>query len=208
MPAVAFPESAPNRRLNRLERAWTRRDYRSCSKSRSCMRFSLRKTTCVLPIRRLRSNFGAAFSRVASLGLSGFFVVAICRRPAPDTVRARSRRDTLIVRTFKMSLCISMNAMCLAPKVRVASPAASSTLRALFRHPPKVGRGVQTRHATAPRAHRACSDGLDAPIRPLDAAATVFRAPAERSRSFRGSGTVASRARPRVRRASTLAEKG
>lgn len=107
-----------------------------------------------------------------------------------------------------MSLCISMNAMCLAPKVRVASPAASSTLRALFRHPPKVGRGVQTRHATAPRAHRARSDDLDAPIRPRDADATVFCALAERCRSSHGLGTVASRARPRVRRASTLAEKG
>ena len=95
------------------------------------------------------SSFGALSFRVSSLGLSGFFPIR--RRPLPDTARARSRRDTLIVRTFKMSLCISMNAMCLAPKVRVAFPAPSTTLRALFRRPPKVGRGVQTRHATAPQ---------------------------------------------------------
>ena len=173
------------------------------------MRFSLRETTQVTT-RQSGSNFVSPAFHVSdvALGLSGFFVVAFSNRPSPDTVRARSRRDTLIVRTFKMSLCISMNAMCLAPKVRVASPAASSTLRALFRHPPKVGRGVQTRHATAPRAHRARSDDLDAPIRPRDADATVFCALAERCRSSHGLGTVASRARPRVRRASTLAEKG
>ena len=173
------------------------------------MRFSLRETTQVTT-RQSGSNFVSPAFHVSdvALGLSGFFVVAFSNRPSPDTVRARSRRDTLIVRTFKMSLCISMNAMCLAPKVRVASPAASSTLRALFRHPPKVGRGVQTRHATSPRAHRARADDLDAPIRPRDAAATVLPAMSERCRSFRGSGTVASRAQPRVRRARPLSEKG
>lgn len=47
-----------------------------------------------------------------------------------------------------MSLCISMNAMCLAPKVRVASPAASSTLVRFFAIRRKLD--VASRRATPP----------------------------------------------------------
>lgn len=52
VPAVAFPESAPEGRHCSIASNERGRDYRSCSKSRSCMRFSLRKTKCALPIRR------------------------------------------------------------------------------------------------------------------------------------------------------------
>ena len=113
------------------------------------MRFSLRETTQVTT-RQSGSNFVSPAFDVSdvALGLSGFFVVAFSNRPSPDTVRARSRRDTLIVRTFKMSLCISMNAMCLVPKVRVASPAASSTLVRFFAIRRKLD--VASRRATPP----------------------------------------------------------